>query len=153
MNITPRTKRPPIRELLDIDQAIARRALRTGGDIDAPGGIIGTAAAPMPSRTPFLHQTISCSSAGSNTLIPGVNGLRIAIYEMLLWPTADGTLIFADGDQGVLLQLTNAPALSAFTLAPSEDPHWLLSSSAGLVLSLSSGYQVDGYVKYRVEGQ
>ena len=53
-----------------------------------------------------------------------------------------------------LLDLVNFPALTGFLLGFNgnfEQPHWEIDNGQPLVLNLSAGTQVTGFIRYRTE--
>jgi hypothetical protein len=114
--------------------------------------------APASLRRQLKRISINASTAGDNIIIPaGQAGVK-QIYELVLWNVGAQTLIFQQGQTGnqpiVQLRLTTFPALTGFTLGfcgSWDFPHWEIDNGQPLILNISGGTQVDGFVRYRVQ--
>ncbi len=75
---------------------------------------------------------------------------------MALWNVTSQTLIWQQGTGATaiqLLQLTTYPPLTGMFLGFNgsfEQPHWEVDPNQALILNLSGGTQVDGFIRYRV---
>jgi hypothetical protein len=99
---------------------------------------------------------INAAAAGDNLIIPALAGVK-QIYELVMWNVGSQTLIWQQGTTGansiVLLRLTTYPALTGLNLGFNgsfDQPHWEIDNGQPLVLHLSAGSQVDGFIRYRV---
>ncbi len=98
------------------------------------------------------HIIISAAAAGDNTLI-SPPGQSLEILELFLLNNVGAqTLILKDGALVPLVQMS-AAAIGAgyfFGFSGTGQPHFKVSAGNPLVLNLSVGSQVDGFVKYRI---
>lgn len=122
-----------------------------GQDVDLPTPPPST---PDQRRSSLVQVPINVATAGDNPLISTLTGRKL-IYEIVLWNVAAQTLQLYQGGTGgiLLLQLTNFPALSMFTLGFNgswEEPHFNIDPGAAFVLNLQNSTQVDGMIRYRV---
>jgi hypothetical protein len=113
---------------------------------------------PAALRNQLKRISINANLAGDNIIIPGAQAGVKQIYELVLWNVGAQTLIFQQGTTGndaiTQLKLTNFPALTGFTLGfcgSWDFPHWEIDNGQPLILNLSGGGQVDGFVRYRVQ--
>ncbi len=100
------------------------------------------------------HIIISAAAAGDNTLI-SPPGQPLEIMELVLLNNVGAqTIILKDGALVPLVQMTSAAAGAGyfFGFAANNQPHFRVSAGNALVLNLSVGSQVDGFVKYRIAG-
>lgn len=100
---------------------------------------------------------INAALAGDNIIIPALAGMKL-IYEMVMWNVTGQTIIWQQGLTGASaitqMRITDMPSLFGFTLGfngSSEEPHWEIDNGQPLVLNLSGGTQVDGFIRYRVQ--
>lgn len=100
---------------------------------------------------------INATLAGDNIVIPTLNGVR-QIFELVMWNVGAQTCLWQQGTTGgmpiTLLDLVNFPALTGFLLGFNgnfEQPHWEIDNGQALVLNLSAGTQVTGFIRYRTE--
>ncbi len=106
-------------------------------------------------RSQLLSVPVLALAAGDNQLIPTLTGKKL-IYEVVLWNVGAQTLAFWQGPSasGILLtKFTNFPALTGFTLGFNGNfamPHWEIDSGQPLVLNLSAGTEVDGFIRYKI---
>jgi hypothetical protein len=122
-----------------------------------PPGACGLQLAPPPTpaqqRASLLLAPINCSAAGDNLLIPTLAGRKM-IYELCVWNVTQQTLRLTAGAAGVLLlQLTNFPALTGYTLGFNghfSQPHFEIPAGLPFVLNLGGAFQVDGFIRYRI---
>lgn len=100
---------------------------------------------------------INALSAGDNIIIPASAGVK-QIFEMVMWNVAAQTIIWQQGLTSggtpiVQTKFTGFPALTGFVLGFNgsfEMPHWEIDNLQPLVLNLSVGTEVDGFIRYRV---
>jgi hypothetical protein len=110
------------------------------------------AASPDSSDDGIIHNVISANTAGDNTLIASP-GSRLLILEIFLWNGLGAqTMLLKDGSILPLLQLTGLPVGGGLFLGFSGTgtPHFRVTAGNALLLYLSVGSQVDGFVKYRI---
>ena len=100
---------------------------------------------------------INALLAGDNIIIPASAGVK-QIFEMVMWNVAAQTIIWQQGLTSggtpiVQTKFTGFPALTGFVLGFNgsfEMPHWEIDNLQPLVLNLSVGTEVDGFIRYRV---
>lgn len=115
-----------------------------------------TPATPTVQRSSLLSIPIIANGVGDNQLISTLIGEKL-IYELFLWNVAQQTIELYQGASAngiLLLRLTNFPALTGFTLGFNGNfamPHFSIDSGQPLVLNLSAGTEVDGFVNYRTD--
>jgi hypothetical protein len=108
-------------------------------------------------RRQLKHIQINANVAGDNIVIPALAGVK-DILELFMWNVAAQTIIWqqgqtATGNAIILTQLPGFSAVSGFVLGMSADwdmPHWEIDNNQPLVLNLSAGTQVTGFIRYRV---
>ena len=145
----------PYNQILGQKHGQVRRAVRLalGTVCDAAGGAVIT---PGALRNQLKLIQINAATAGDNIIIPPLAGVK-QIFELVLWNVAAQTLIWQQGTTGTnpitQLRLTTFPATTGFTLGFNgsfEQAHWEIDTGQPLVLNLSVGTQVDGFIRYRV---
>lgn len=100
---------------------------------------------------------INAATAGDNIIIPALAGEK-QVFEMVIWNVAQQTIRFTQGgatapNVQTLLQLTQFSATTGFTLGFNgsfDQAHFDLDNGQPLVMNLSAGTQVDGFIRYRV---
>lgn len=100
---------------------------------------------------------INALAAGDNVIIPALAGVK-EIFEVFMWNVAAQDIIWQQGMTGAantftINQLPAFPATSGFVLGMStrwDMPHWEIDNNQPLVLNLSVGTQVTGFIRYRV---
>lgn len=100
----------------------------------------------------IVHVPIFANAGGDNTIVPPT-GRQMLIVEMMLWNAVGAqTWIIKDGPANPLLTQTNVPISGGLFLgfAGNNQPHFIVSQGNGLVLNLSAGTEVDGFVKYKL---
>jgi hypothetical protein len=115
--------------------------LRQAQRIAHPGGI----------GEDMVHNVIAANALGDNILIASP-GRKIAIFEILILNNSGAqTLILKDG-QNTLVQLSNqAVGGGLFAgFSGSLEPHFRVTAGNSLILNLSVGALVDGFVKYKI---
>lgn len=130
-----------------------RVALGTVCDAD------GKAIIPPPAlRRQLKLVAINVSAAGDNILIPADQAGVKQVYELVMWNVTGQSLQFQQGQTGngplPLLPLTSFPALTGFTLGfcgSWDFPHWEVENGQPLILHLSAGGVVNGFIRYRVQ--
>jgi hypothetical protein len=113
---------------------------------------------PAQLRTQLKLIQINAATAGDNIIIPALAGVK-QIFELVLWNSAAQTLTWQQGATAsaqaiTQLRLTAFPALTGFTLGFNgsfDQPHWEIDNGQALVLNLSVGTLVDGFIRYRVQ--
>jgi hypothetical protein len=98
-----------------------------------------------------IHNVVNASAAGDNILLAPPGG-TIEIMEFFLWNASLAqTLILKDGAFITLLRITTMAPSTGFVLGYSQNdkPHFRVSSGNALILNMSVGAQVDGFLKYR----
>jgi len=100
---------------------------------------------------------INAQVTGDNVLIPQFSG-RKQIYEVVIWNAASQTLLFQQGVTGnnpiPLFNIPGMPGNVGFTLGFNGNfdmPHWEVDNNQPLVLNLSAGSQVTGFIRYRID--
>ncbi len=100
---------------------------------------------------------INAALAGDNIVIPALAGVK-QIFELVMWNVAGQTIQWQQGITGAgaitQMRITDMPALFGFNLGFNgswEQPHWEIDTGQPLVLNLSVGTQVDGFIRYRVQ--
>lgn len=108
-------------------------------------------------RRQLKHIQINAAAAGDNIVIPPLAGAK-EIMELFMWNVGAQDIIWQQGETGdnniVLTQLPAFPATSGFVLGMSAQwdmPHWQIDNNQPLVLNLSAGTQVTGFIRYRVQ--
>jgi len=100
-----------------------------------------------------VHNVVNASGPGAQMLI-APPGQSLDIMEIFLW-NASGTqtLTLKDGSL-TLVRLTDMAAGTGFVLGFTANgrPHFKVTAGNSLILNLSVGTQVDGFVKYRLAG-
>jgi hypothetical protein len=105
------------------------------------------------SASTMVHVVIAANATGDNVLVPPP-GQGIDIYEVFFWNgTGAQTLLLKNG-QIPLVQLSNFAAGAGLTLgfAGNNEPHFKVAAGNALMLNLSVGALVDGFVKYKIVG-
>lgn len=116
---------------------------------------------PLPPST-VKHQLktiqINAQTAGDNIIIPALAGLK-SIYEVVMWNVAAQDVLWQQGNTTgtpiTLIDLPSFPATTGFTLGFNgsfEMPHWEVDNNQPLVLVLSVGTQVTGFIRYKIAG-
>jgi hypothetical protein len=108
-------------------------------------------------RNQLKHIQINATAAGDNIIIPPLAGEK-EIFELFMWNVTAQNIIWQQGETVsgnsiVLTQLPAFPATSGFVLGMTsrwDMPHWQIDNNQPLVLNLSGGTQVTGYIRYRV---
>ncbi len=136
-------------------QEIARwRAIAKpyAADTRASSGLIDPSMA-----TPAYHLPFSVSAAGSNIIIPGVPGRRIAVHQLFLYNTVEQNVRLLDATRDLTGPLTDLGLGGSFTASYQTEPHFVLSDGAPFTISLSGADAtpavtgaVNGFVKYRL---
>ena len=136
---------------LDQELALLRTAERSISRTSGTGAVNALSSTTLLEED-TIHNMIQANITGDNILI-APPGQRIAILEIFLWNTGLQTLLLKDGSLP-LVRLTSMPAASGFVLgfAGNGRPHFKVTAGNPLVLNLSVGSLVDGFVKYRVTG-
>lgn len=101
----------------------------------------------------IVHVPIFANAAGDNVIIPAPNQ-KMLIMEIMLWNGVGAqALQLKDGATQLLVQLTNVPVGGGLFLgfAGNGQPHFKVSQGNSLVLNLSVGSEVDGFVKYKLQ--
>jgi hypothetical protein len=109
-------------------------------------------------RRQLKHIQINATVAGDNIIIPALAGNK-DILELFMWNVTAQDLVWqqgetASGNNIILAQLPSFPATSGFVLGMSAQwdmPHWEIDNNQPLVLNLSAGTQVTGFIRYRVQ--
>jgi hypothetical protein len=109
-----------------------------------------------PTKQQLQFAQINANMAGDNVLLPALAGVR-QIFELVIWNVAAQNVRFQQGSTAggqaiALLPLIGMPALIGFILGFNgsfEMPHWEIDPNQPLVVNLSVGTQVTGYIRYR----
>lgn len=109
-------------------------------------------------RRQLKHIQINAAVAGDNIIIPALAGIK-EILELFMWNVGAQNITWqqgltASGNAIILSQLPSFPAVSGFVLGMSAQwdmPHWEVDNNQPLVLNLSAGTQVTGFIRYRVQ--
>jgi len=110
-----------------------------------------------PVATPLLKMIqIQASMVGDNVLIPAIAGTK-QVFEMVLFNVSAQDILFAQGVNTAtripLLNLPGYPPLTTLILPFSgswEMSHWDIDTNQPLLLNLSIGTPVTGFIRYRV---
>lgn len=138
--------------LIDREAEAARQARRGAGAQIVPGPAISPSGGFSESpRTPLLHVPISVAAAGTTSLIAGVAGLRIKVFELLLWNVTSQNLELLNGSRTLTGVLQQFPNQSGIYLPNLGEPHFELDDGASFNLATSAATQVSGYVLFRME--
>lgn len=113
---------------------------------------------PAQFRKQLKRIQINAATAGDNIVIPALAGVK-QIYELQMWNVTGQTIIWQQGltgSDGTIVQtrITDCPSLFGFTLGFNGNPdmpHWEIDNGQPLVINLSVGTQVDGFIVYRVQ--
>lgn len=108
-------------------------------------------------RRQLKHIQINAAAAGDNIVIPALAGVK-DILELFMWNVTAQDIIWQQGQtaSGNPITLTQLPAFSALSgfvlgMVSSWDmPHWEIDNNQPLVLNLSAGTRVTGFIRYRV---
>jgi hypothetical protein len=107
-------------------------------------------------RRQLKHIQINAATAGDNIIIPALAGAK-KIMELFMWNVSAQDIIWQQGETGpnsiVLTELPGFPATSGFVLGMVplwELPHWEIDNNQPLVINLSAGTRVTGFVRYQV---
>ncbi len=112
----------------------SKRLYVTGGDASA--------------LTP-LFAVINATTIGDNTLITGISGKQIRVLNGLLIGAGAVNLYFRDGTAGTAITGTiNIAANGGFQIPYSPIGNFQTSSSNALVVNLSSGVAIGGWLTY-----
>jgi len=107
---------------------------------------------PAPAAEPeIINRIITAAAAGDNTLIAAQPG-TIELLQMVLLNSALQTLKFFSGPT-LLQDLPNFAAGEGYELAFTAGliPYWRIPAGNALILNLSVGTRVDGFLNYRVK--
>lgn len=125
---------------LALEADLYRRAIRSARRSDGKTG------APV-----ITHRAFDVAGVGAQTLVPGTEGGRIAVYQATLWNTAAQDVRLLDGPLVDLIgTLVGFPAGTGFYLPWQEEPHFITSPGQALMISGSAAGQITGFVKYRI---
>lgn len=134
------------RTVIDQEAQRAREAIRLRRPaIGKPGEPLEAVSEPD-----LIHVRISLAAIGSHTLVQGVLGSRIAVYEFLLWNVAEQDLELLNGSDSLTGPLETFPAQSGMYLPNVGEPHFDLDTGNSLIFSLSAATQVSGFLLYRM---
>ena len=100
----------------------------------------------------IIHVLIFANAAGNNIVVPSPNR-AFDVLEIKIWNGVGAqTVQIKDGTLVVLDQMTNMPAPFAYFggFSGNGQPHYRISNGNPLILNLSLGSQIDGFVKYRL---
>lgn len=97
-----------------------------------------------------IHAVINVTASGSFTLIPGVVGQAIDVYELLLYTDTQMDLELFDGENSLTGLLKSWPAQTGFYLPPSDKAHFNLTAGNALKISTGAAGQVSGFIRYRM---
>lgn len=108
-------------------------------------------------RRQLKHIQINATVAGDNIVIPALAGVK-DILELFMWNVSAQDIIWqqgqtATGNAIILTELPAFSALSGFVLGMVSDwdmPHWEIDNNQALVLNVSAGTRVTGFIRYRV---
>jgi hypothetical protein len=114
-------------------------------------------AAASSGRRQLKHIQINATAAGDNIVIPALAGAK-EIMELFMWNVAAQDIVWQQGETAsanpiVLTRLPSFPATSGFVLGMSAQwdmPHWEIDNNQPLVVNLSVGTAVTGFIRYRV---
>jgi hypothetical protein len=126
------------------------RAIR-GVPPGQPAALLPSGAPAPPPEPEIINRIITAAAAGDNTLIAAQPG-TIELLQLILINSAAQTLSFLSGP--TLLQVL--PAFAAgegyeLVFAPGLIPYWRIPAGNALILNLSVGTRVDGFLNYRVK--
>jgi len=126
--------------------AAAREAIRgTRPRISATGEIETTPAE-------LIHVRIDVATAATHTLVQGIAGRRVAVYEMMLWNAGVAhDLALLSGADSLTGPMNSFPAQAGWFWPNVGEPRFRLEAGNSLRLTLSAAGQVSGYVLYRME--
>lgn len=101
----------------------------------------------------LIHAVIDAGSAGDNTLLASPGG-RIFVHAIELWNVTAQTITLSNGPTASaanrFVRLTSFGDRAGYLLGTSKMPWFITDNSQPLVLNLSVGSQVDGFIKYRI---
>lgn len=124
-------------------ESLARAAIRgRRAQVPKPGE-------PPPSEP--IRTAINVAAIGTATLIGGIAGRRISVYEVLVWSVGAQDLQFFNGADTIAGPINSFPAASGLYLPTSGEPHWRLDPGRDLLMTTSAADQVSGYLLYRME--
>jgi len=95
----------------------------------------------------FSSTSITFSSTGDNTLVAGVAGKLVQVFQIFFSAAGATTLQFKDGAGGTAL--TGAMSFTTsqqFSLPYDTTPHFFASPGNAFVLNSSTGVQVSGVI-------
>jgi len=136
----------------EIEQEVelARLAIRfpkgalTGGP-PAPGA---PAWQPEAEEAALQNQTYSFATIGDHDIIAAVPGMKILVYELLVWNVAEQNLEFKDGADSLSGPWPSFPEKSGVLLPSIGEPRWQLTTGRPFRLTTSGATRVSGYVLY-----
>ena len=134
------------------ETAAAREALRMRRK-RAAAAARGEAEEAAPAPAELIHAPINLSTSGTHDLVAAVSGMRIAVYELMLWNVTEQDLELFDGSDSLMGPLNSFPAQFGILLHYVGEPHFRCQLGNALKLSLSAAAQVSGYVLYRMENE
>lgn len=100
---------------------------------------------------------VNVGASGDYTLVPAQENKQICVVSTLLIANADGVKVqFKSGSTNITGQMNLSKAGNGFSLPPVAAgqmlfPHFVTDENTALVLSVSSGIRVDGFLNYFTE--
>lgn len=158
--VTPPAEGAPRNEwnaLLDHEADLARRARRSGGvggtgaPIVGPGGFVVGGTDPLDLPATPLSFDVTAAAPGTNILIPGTSGYRIAIYALDLQALDANTFQLLNGAKNLrgLISLAEGGGYMRQISGPKE-PHWVLDDGASFAVTVSAAGRFAGDLQYRM---
>jgi hypothetical protein len=103
----------------------------------------------LPTTSQLSSAVVNASAAGNNTLVAGVGGKTIRIFQLVLTFSIGGTVTFQDGASTALSGALTMTAGGSITLDFNPNAPWYLTSSGnGFVMNLAGGAAAAGTVYY-----
>lgn len=146
----------PFNQILAQKHALLKNAVRFA--IGTVCGRDGKPIAPtVKPRTTLKTIPFDIAAAGDNIIIPALAGVK-QIYEFVLWNVGAQDILIQQGQTGSanflpLLTLPSFPATTGITLGFNgnfDQSHWDIDNDQPLVINLSAGTRVTGFIRYRV---
>lgn len=100
---------------------------------------------------------VNIGASGDYTLVPAQQDKQVCVVSTLLLANADGVKVqFKSGATNITGQMNLSKAGNGFFLPPTAAgqmllPHFVTDDSTALILNVSSGVSVQGYLNYFAE--
>jgi len=102
-----------------------------------------------PTSANLSSASINVSASGDNTLITGVGGQTIRVFQLFFVVNGSVNVKFKDGAATDLTGVMNMVSNGSFVLDLSNEPWFVTSTANAFVLNLSGAVQVSGRIYYK----